>query len=163
MKNDYERISTFKGNKSMKTCQAIIASWREYAKYKTQMRETQENFLSKVVFNRYSSLLRTWQGHSHKCQTLKKRFILYQCHKNDQMLSLCFLVLSDNVIRRKNHRNQLIESSHYYREALLTKSLVAFDHFKKVQMAKREYTQNIIEQMTSCNLRRAFVCFKNGV
>jgi hypothetical protein len=30
-------------------------------------------------------------------------------------------------------------------------------------MAKREYTQNIIEQMTSCNVRRAFICFRSGI
>lgn len=34
MKNDYERISTFKGNKSMKECQAIIKGWRQYAREK---------------------------------------------------------------------------------------------------------------------------------
>ena len=127
------------------------------------MREIQENFLSKVVMNRYSSLIRIWQGHSHKCQTLKKRFIIYQCHKNDQMLQLCFLILSDNVSNRKNHRKHLTEAAQYYREALLTKSLVALDHNIKVQVAKRDYIENILEQMKACNIRRLFAGFHQGV
>ena len=76
MKSDYERISTFKGTRSMKLCTSVIASWREYASHKSQVRDVQENFLQRVIVKRYSKLLQVWQAHSHKCQTLKKLFII---------------------------------------------------------------------------------------
>ena len=63
---------------------------------------------------------------------------------------------------KKKHREQTIEAHEYHREALVTKTLVAFDHYKKVQMAKRAYQSDICESMKAINKRRTFNGFRKS-
>jgi len=42
MKSDYERISTFKGNQSMKLCSTVISAWRNWSQERVHLRALQE-------------------------------------------------------------------------------------------------------------------------
>ena len=43
MKTDYEKISTFKGNQSMKLCTSVISAWKDWAQEKARLRALQED------------------------------------------------------------------------------------------------------------------------
>jgi hypothetical protein len=57
MKSDYERISTFKGNQSIKLCTSVISAWRLWAQEKARLRAMQEDHHSSLVIGRFQKLL----------------------------------------------------------------------------------------------------------
>lgn len=64
---------------------------------------------------------------------------------------------------KKVHKKKLLKADDYHKEALLTKSIVSFDHYRKVSLDIKRYQQVQISIMDSFNLKRCFTEYRQVV
>lgn len=157
MKNDYERISTFKANQGIKQCTAVIIAWREQVCKKIIQKEKQEDFLQCVVVQRYSKLLNDWQKFSSYRQTIKKREEALSEKRALMRKCAAFDELYEHCQESKKLKRHMARAQEYERQSLITRSFVALYHFKNYAEQQRESFEAQRQLLNEKKLRRVIV------